>query len=815
MITPAESATLAREVPTLPFFQPRKSGCRWLLPLVLTLAAAGSRAPAQTNTGAGVTGGLGVGIHFIAPRPSEIKALADSGVHWVRKDLDWASTETKPGVYDFSAYDKLLSDLDSAGLHTLFILDYNNPLYDHGLSPATDEARQAFARWAVAAMTHFRGRHILWEIYNEPNFRFWTPHPNTEDYIKLALAVGEAAHESAPDEKLAGPASAEIDLGFLEACFKAGLLNYWSAVSIHTYTSAGPETVANDLLRVRLLMRKYTPAGKVIPAIITEWGYSAVAPGMDEQKQAEMLARGWLTQIAADEPLSFWYDWESGSDPRDFEQHFGLIAPPEKPGGPVTKKLAYEAAQTLTGMLGGFRFNKRLVLEKPEDYVLLFTKGKDVRLAAWTTAAPHQAVLPASPGSFEATGLTGGSLAALMADRHGLQVTLENQPQYLVPDAPNDLLTIAGAWQALPQDIEVRAPGALNLRVPITNPLQKTLRFRARGLNSRLQAGPAERARPGDVAPLLVRLQSVTRSADPVPAAVELDVRGLGRVAQSTMLIAENPLLVTLLPLTPHSLPVLIANPARDGFDGWVGPTRSEGIRFRNPAVAVHLAPGSSDVTVALPLDHIPASVYQTGIKVADEELDIVLDVPASRFAAVGDSSQYTPGAKPLDFSLKASGSGFEPGGNILEAALPSEGPPEPGMGALKISFRLPPGQARLDLSATAPAAIPGEPKALGLWIHGDGSGALPYLSFVDSSGQSFEEGGGPLSWKGWRYVLVFIDAPQASHSGGANDGVIHYPIRWDSLLTLRNGTDKESSGTLYLTGPTLIYGPVSEKSSE
>jgi len=346
--------------------------------------------------------------------------------------------------------------------------------------------------------------------------------------------------------------------------------------------------------------------------------------------------------------------------------------------------------------------------------------------------------------------------------------------------------------------------------VPVKNPLLKTLRLRVRGLNSRLQAGPAESARPGEAAPLLVRLESVTRSVEPVPAAVELDVRGLGRVAQSTTLVAENPLLVTVLPVTSSSLPVLIENPARDGFDGWVGPTRSEGIRFRSAAVAVHLAPGSSDVTVALPLDQRPTSAYQTGMKVADEDLDVVLDVPASRFAAVGDFSQYTPGAKPLDYMLKASG--FEPGGNTLEAALPSEGPPEPGMGALKISFTLSPGKC---LTTTASAAIPGEPKALGLWIHGDGSGVLPYLSFVDSSSQVFEEGGGPVNWKGWRYVLVFMDAPQASHSGGANDGVIHYPIRWDSLLTLRNATSKEMSGALYLTGPTLIYGPVSDNSSE
>lgn len=39
-----------------------------------------------------------------------------------------------------------------------------------------------FAHWAAAAAQHFRGRGILWEMYNEPNIRFWRPEPK----VKLA-----------------------------------------------------------------------------------------------------------------------------------------------------------------------------------------------------------------------------------------------------------------------------------------------------------------------------------------------------------------------------------------------------------------------------------------------------------------------------------------------------------------------------------------------------------------------------------------------------------------------------------------------------
>ncbi len=792
---------------TFSFFQSRTRRCACLLCLILTLAAATSLLSAQTTSGPDVAAGLGIGIHFTTPQPGEIQALHDTGVRWVRTDFDWASTEKAPGIYDFSAYDSLIAQLDSAALRTLFILDYTNRLYDHGLSPADDEARRAFAGWAVAAMTHFRGHHILWEIYNEPNIRFWTPRPNREDYIKLALAVGEAVKESAPDEKLVGPATAEIDLPFLQACFKAGLLNYWSAVSIHTYTPGDPETVANDLLQVRLLERRYATAGRNIPVIVSEWGYSSVWKGMDEQKQAEMLARGWLTQVANDEPLSFWYDWESGSDPRDPEQHFGLIGVPVPAGGAVTipPKPAYQAAQTLTRMLGDFRFNKRLVLDKPEDYALLFNKGKDVRLAVWTTAGPHQVTLPASSGSFQVTGLTGEGLAALVSDRKGLDVELENQPQYLVPDGPNDMLAIAAAWQRLPADIELRTPGELTVHVPVTNPLQKAVRFRIRGIGARFQSGPGERALPGRMAALTVPLQAVTRSPDPVPAAVELEARGFGRVAQGTLVVAENPLRVTLLPVTRNSLPVLIASPSGDGFEGSVHVSSSSGIDFRDRVGLVKLAPGANDVTVRLPLTETPASTYDVGIQVVDANRNVVFAVPSSRFFPVSDLSRYLPGATPSGYKTESNG------GPDLVAALPREGPPEPDMGALKLSFKLPPGSSTVGLQATGLAAIQGEPKALGLWIYGDDSRAVPYLSFADTTGQVFEEGGGPVDWNGWRYIVVFMDAPQASHSEGANDGLIHYPIHWDSLLTLRNPSDQEISGVLYLSGPTLIYGPVSD----
>lgn len=135
---------------------------------------------------------FGVNIHFhTKPPDGEMDMLAASGVAWIRMDFNWGATERKKGVYNFTDYDLLTASLRARHLGAIYILDYTNELYDDNLSPHTDEGRAAFAAWALAGANHFKGDKILWEMYNEPNIGFWKPKPNVQDYVKLALAVGE------------------------------------------------------------------------------------------------------------------------------------------------------------------------------------------------------------------------------------------------------------------------------------------------------------------------------------------------------------------------------------------------------------------------------------------------------------------------------------------------------------------------------------------------------------------------------------------------------------------------------------------------
>ena len=394
--------------------------------------AADSSSPISQSIGA-FPDGLGVNIHFTDPKPGEMEMLAAAGFKWIRMDFSWDSTEKQKGKYDFAAYDGLMSALDGHHIRPIFILDYSNPNYDRNLSPHTDAGREAFAKWAAAAATHFKGRGVVWEMYNEPNIAFWEPKPNTDDYTKLALAVGKAIREAAPEELYIGPACSTMDFKFLEACFKAGCLEYWSAVSVHPYRQKDPETVAADYARLREMIKQYAPAGKQIPIVSGEWGYSSGWKKFDEERQGKYLPRELLTNLASGVPISIWYDWhDDGADPAEPEHHFGTVHAEfhagRDPG--YDAKPAYVAMKRMSDALKGCSFEKRLETERQTDWALCFHDSVGQHLAVWTTAEPHEVLIPGLNGTWRLDQARDGG--ELRSNEKGLILHVSDSPQYLV-----------------------------------------------------------------------------------------------------------------------------------------------------------------------------------------------------------------------------------------------------------------------------------------------------------------------------------------------------------------------------------------------
>jgi len=403
-------------------------------------------APAQKPSlpTAVVPDGLGFNIHFTDAKAGELEMLSESGVTMIRMDFFWDKTEPQKGIYDFSAYDRLTEALKKYKIRPLFILDYSNRNYDEGLSPYSPEGRAAFAKWAAAAAIHFKNQGILWEMYNEPNIFFWRPKPNPDNYVLLALEVGKVLREAVPNEIYIGPATSGIDFDFLEKCFKAGLLDYWDAVSVHPYRQQHPETVIADYTKLRSLIDRYASKDKHIPILSGEWGYSSAWENFNDDIQGKMLPRQWMINLSCDIPVSIWYDWhDDGPDPKEPEHHFGTTQTEyHQDRSPVyNPKLSYQAAHTFNETFRGFKYNTRLLADKDDIYVFLFKKGKEVRLAAWTTKKESQTiVIPCSKGTFAIFSYLGEKLLDLKADARGLNLTVTDGPVYLIPKKTNKAL---------------------------------------------------------------------------------------------------------------------------------------------------------------------------------------------------------------------------------------------------------------------------------------------------------------------------------------------------------------------------------------
>jgi hypothetical protein len=746
--------------------------------------------------------GLGVNIHFTEPRPGEMKMLAAAGFRWVRMDLGWSGTERVAGQYDFGRYDTLLEALKPHGIRALLILDYSNKLYDQGLSPHSPEGRAAFARWAAAAVKHFRGRGILWEMYNEPNIQFWKPKPNVEHYVKLALEVGRAMRAAAPEELYIGPGTSQIDMEFLEACFQAGLLEYWCGVSVHPYRQKDPETAAAEFLALRRLIERYAPRGKKVAILSGEWGYSTAWRRFDESRQGRYLPRQWLVNVSNNVPLSIWYDWhDDGPDPQEPEHHFGTVLHTYHAGrDPVyDPKPAYRAAKTLTTLLAGFQFNKRLAVGGPEEYVLLFTGGDQVRLAAWTTAPESREVLiPASPGRFRVTGHTGEQCATRTADVQGLKLSLTDAPQYLVPEKSNDVLRVAAAWGRTP--LEIRAPaGRISLSLTVANPLSRAIRVAMPGQPSKVVEPGAKTTIPYGF--------SLSRAPEPRPMELELAVEGLPRLKQVTAAVASNPLAVEFGPVESDSLAVQVTNSSGEALSGALRLTDVRGLTA-DRAWPLRIAQGQLRSAIRIPLSRPVESRFRLGMQIEDAAGQMQLLVPAQEYVRVDDFARYTPATLAEAYHLTADGDRNVGSQQSLSLAAPPPGLPIAPKQSLKINYRLEPGWKFLQLKPQrGQQKIEGRPKALVLWLHNDGTVLSPRLRFVDSTGQTFQPAAELVKAEGWCRVVIPMDGQAFGHWGGANDGVVHGPIRWDTLLLLdKRSRNAALQGTLYVIGPLLVY---------
>lgn len=375
---------------------------------------------------------------------ANLDLIKAAGFKYVRRGFIWAGVEKQEGVYDFSEYDRLVKDCEDRGLSILGCIALNNEkLYGH---VKDEKGRLAYARYAAALAEHFKGRKILWEIWNEPNVAtFWGKHgkhntePYAEEYVNLVKATVPAMKKADPDcfimaGSVSGLWSASYE--WQTFCFGKGVLKTGiDAWSVHPYSFKCPEDYIEAYARVRKMMTD-SGADRPLPMLNSERGYpvghaEGFAGGderLSREYQAWHFVRQYMIDLLCDIKLTNWYEW-SGKEGFSLLDADGADSP------------ALSACKIMMWQLDGYKLDKRIPLASDRDFALRFTNPAGaVKIIAWTAppaeqspdmAKPHEVSLPV-----EAQGAMGlcqiyGDEGTLDARDGAVKITLTPAPQYI------------------------------------------------------------------------------------------------------------------------------------------------------------------------------------------------------------------------------------------------------------------------------------------------------------------------------------------------------------------------------------------------
>ncbi|TES91139.1 MAG: hypothetical protein E3J87_08395 [Candidatus Cloacimonadota bacterium] len=335
--------------------------------------------------------GIGVNTHFPGAPEKDMKLIKEAHLKLIRADLTWAQVEREKGIYNFKRYDQLIDAFEKQGGRILFILDYKNRLYGKEKSIKTDEQRDGFARFAREAAERYKGRGVIWEIWNEPNIKqFWGDEPNVDDYMALVRVTCCAIRKVDPTSTIIAPATIGIDTKFIRGCAELGLIELVDGISVHLYREGGPESVLKSHKILRNLIKNYTPEDKPKPRIISgEWGWGLTYLDSEiigkkgaEIKQASYLTRRFLIEAYAGIACGIYYKWR--------EDNHGMIRPN------YSLKPSYTAFKVLNEQLTGYcnEISRLEIGDEEKDFILVFEGKSGKKLVAWRTEEIKTITIP-------------------------------------------------------------------------------------------------------------------------------------------------------------------------------------------------------------------------------------------------------------------------------------------------------------------------------------------------------------------------------------------------------------------------------------
>jgi hypothetical protein len=266
--------------------------------------------PASSGTKYGFHQGLGYfgDYSYWGPR---LNATAGIGSQVSRGTMLWSVVEPSNDAFNFTRYDNLVAAIKAKNMVPVFDLA-RSPRWANGSSdgwviPSDPAAYNTFvseyAEFAGRVAARYAGQGVLYEVWNEPNERyFWKgPAPSIDRYAQLFTTARKAMLAADPSAKVALGGITGLGAGCCISGrdFISGLVDrgvQFEYAGIHAYVSGlrGPDSHVNyqqnldDVLMIHNLLESRGRRG--IQLWLTEWGWYGCSP--DDATKAAWVKRG-------------------------------------------------------------------------------------------------------------------------------------------------------------------------------------------------------------------------------------------------------------------------------------------------------------------------------------------------------------------------------------------------------------------------------------------------------------------------------------------------------------------------------------------
>ncbi len=359
---------------------------------------------------------LGFNAHFIKLR--DLPLIDELGNPALRLDLTWRRIADAQGVVNPDApILRSVVDAPCQIVDPLVILGYGHPAFQEGGRPSTPQSRKAFVDYAQASVSRLHDRTKFFEVWNEWNVEGMGQTPasegrgKVEDYVSLLRETYTALKARHPYLVILGGATGGIGRqdDYMPQAIKLGMLDSLDGLSIHPYFFGAegevtlPEVAIPSRLHQLHSWLNEAPSHRDIPLYVTELGWPTYQEqyGVTEEIQSLYMVRSVLLLAAEKQVRGAWiYELrDGGDDPKDREDHFGVVA---RDGAP---KPAFHAMRELIALLRAARtieevangsegrvITMRLAMKDgTETWVCWTSRGAERWRIEWEGARSHTA----------------------------------------------------------------------------------------------------------------------------------------------------------------------------------------------------------------------------------------------------------------------------------------------------------------------------------------------------------------------------------------------------------------------------------------